>query len=199
MNVHPSAATGVPPIFIGDHPALDFLNTAFGTGSARQECLSDDQAVIDWLVSAGLVQKLPEPPALKLRGTLLETALALRESARELLEKRKAGKTGDPTLLNELLSLGASYSQLIWKKGQEPKREQHRQCDDVRVLLVSLAEAFAELLVDENLDLVRRCQNPDCTLWFYDRTKSHRRRWCSMALCGNRMKVAAFRERQRAD
>ncbi|NEJ40784.1 CGNR zinc finger domain-containing protein, partial [Rhizobium ruizarguesonis] len=40
----------------------------------------------------------------------------------------------------------------------------------------------------------------DCTLFFLDTTKSHRRRWCSMALCGNRMKVAAFRSRkQEAD
>jgi len=33
-------------------------------------------------------------------------------------------------------------------------------------------------------------------MWFYDRTKSHRRRWCSMALCGNRAKARAHRERQ---
>jgi predicted RNA-binding Zn ribbon-like protein len=64
-------------------------------------------------------------------------------------------------------------------------------------LLVPVAEAMAELLETGDYQLVRRCENPNCTLLFYDRTKSHRRRWCSMAICGNRMKVAAFRARQR--
>ncbi|HEX8403835.1 MAG TPA: CGNR zinc finger domain-containing protein, partial [Duganella sp.] len=40
-----------------------------------------------------------------------------------------------------------------------------------------------------------QCEHPECILWFYDRTKSHKRRWCSMALCGNRYKAAQFRKR----
>jgi predicted RNA-binding Zn ribbon-like protein len=36
-----------------------------------------------------------------------------------------------------------------------------------------------------------------CTLWFVDRTKAHRRIFCSATTCGNRAKVAAFRQRQR--
>jgi predicted RNA-binding Zn ribbon-like protein len=43
---------------------------------------------------------------------------------------------------------------------------------------------------------VRKCEAHDCTLLFEDATRSGRRRWCSMALCGNRMKVAAFRARR---
>jgi predicted RNA-binding Zn ribbon-like protein len=63
--------------------------------------------------------------------------------------------------------------------------------------LLPLAEAAAQLLADENFEHVRRCEHPDCTLYFYDRTKSHRRRWCSMKACGNRYKVARFRDKQR--
>jgi predicted RNA-binding Zn ribbon-like protein len=62
---------------------------------------------------------------------------------------------------------------------------------------VPVAEAVATLLAKGDFSLVRKCECPDCTLWFHDRTKSHHRRWCSMALCGNRMKVAAFRARQK--
>jgi predicted RNA-binding Zn ribbon-like protein len=62
---------------------------------------------------------------------------------------------------------------------------------------VPVAEAVATLLAKGDFSLVRKCESPDCTLWFHDRTKSHHRRWCSMALCGNRMKVAAFRARQK--
>jgi predicted RNA-binding Zn ribbon-like protein len=49
----------------------------------------------------------------------------------------------------------------------------------------------------ENASLVKQCAGPGCTLWFLDRTKAHARRFCSAAACGNRAKVAAFRERQR--
>ncbi len=53
-----------------------------------------------------------------------------------------------------------------------------------------------ELLVEGDFELVRNCEHPDCILWFYDRTRSHKRRWCSMATCGNRYKAARFRERR---
>ena len=45
--------------------------------------------------------------------------------------------------------------------------------------------------------LIKRCAGTDCSLWFVDRTKAHGRMFCSAAACGNRAKVAAFRQRQR--
>ena len=48
-----------------------------------------------------------------------------------------------------------------------------------------------------DLSLVKACQNPQCVLFFYDTTKNHARRWCSMAACGNRAKVAAHYQRAR--
>ncbi|WP_422121526.1 CGNR zinc finger domain-containing protein [Providencia huaxiensis] len=47
------------------------------------------------------------------------------------------------------------------------------------------------------MQYIRQCEASDCVLYFLDLTKSHRRRWCSMSTCGNRMKVAAFRERKK--
>ena len=58
--------------------------------------------------------------------------------------------------------------------------------------------AVAALFADGDRGLVRKCEDPLCTLWFYDRTKAHRRRWCSMGVCGNRAKVRAHRERAAA-
>ena len=66
-------------------------------------------------------------------------------------------------------------------------------------LLGPVAEAAAHLLVEGDFALVRQCEHPDCILWFYDRTKSHKRRWCSMAQCGNRQKAARFRKRNHAE
>ena len=73
----------------------------------------------------------------------------------------------------------------------------HRHWREPDELLAPIAAAMAELLSESDHALVRRCTNPACPLWFYDRTKGHRRRWCSQAVCGNRAKVAAHRARVR--
>jgi predicted RNA-binding Zn ribbon-like protein len=64
-------------------------------------------------------------------------------------------------------------------------------------LLAVLASAIGDLVTQEDPSLLKSCASDDCTLWFLDRTKAHRRMFCSAAGCGNRAKVAAFRERQR--
>jgi predicted RNA-binding Zn ribbon-like protein len=46
---------------------------------------------------------------------------------------------------------------------------------------------------------VKGCEGPVCTLLFLDRTRARARRWCSMAVCGNRAKQAAHRTRTRRD
>jgi predicted RNA-binding Zn ribbon-like protein len=178
--------------------ALDFLNTEYGLPSERHECLASDQQVLDWLASAGMMEGVGIPATMK-RGALLASAQALRESARKLVERRKAGSVGDPSELNRILALGNVHQELVWKKGQPPKLIQHRNLAGTEAVLVPVAEAIAELLAAGDFELVRKCESTDCTLWFYDRTKSHHRRWCSMAACGNRAKVAAFRARQRSE
>jgi len=198
MNTNPLARFEIgAPLFVGDDLALDFVNTAFGVGEDRRECLGSDAQVLDWLQRAGL-------PASAQRGagrpgTLLKAALALRQTARDLLESRKVGISGDPAALNRVLALGNAYRELVWSKSQSPSLELRRRVSSVEALLVPVAEAVANLLAEGDFSLVRKCESADCTLWFYDRTKSHHRRWCSMAQCGNRMKVAAFRARRKAE
>jgi predicted RNA-binding Zn ribbon-like protein len=187
-----------PAFFVADHLALDFLNSVVGTGHDRTEFLADDEQVLNWLKRAGLpVDRAAQALKGRRPGLLREAAVALRESGRALLERRKAGRRGDPAPLNRLLARGGAYQQLSWKPGMQPRRLAWRRVETPEDLLVPIAEAMAELLETGDYQMVRRCENPNCTLWFYDRTKSHRRRWCSMAICGNRMKVAAFRARQR--
>jgi predicted RNA-binding Zn ribbon-like protein len=69
--------------------------------------------------------------------------------------------------------------------------------DAAAALIAVVAAQLASLVASEPPDLVKRCAGPACTLWFVDRTKAHSRLFCSATACGNRAKVAAFRERQR--
>jgi predicted RNA-binding Zn ribbon-like protein len=182
--------------FVADHVALDFINTEYGVGSSHVESLGSDQQVLNWLERAGLRSAQDTFPSGK-PGALLTAALQLRKSARTLVERRKAGGSADASVLNRVLALGTSHQQLIWKKGNAPVLKRLRGGSTAEAALVPVAEAIAALLVDGDFDLIRKCESDDCTLWFVDRTRSHRRRWCSMAVCGNRAKVAAFRERQK--
>ena len=192
-NVSPASAA----FFIADHAALDFLNSVAGSGAERMEFFADDAHVLEWLQRAGVpvsgaaaILKRHRP------GILRDTAVALREETRDLIARRKAGRHGQPVLLNRILERNVSYRQLVWKPGSTPRRMTFERLEKPEDLLAPIAEAVAELLENGDYALVRKCENPACTLWFYDRANSRMRRWCSMAICGNRMKVAAFRARR---
>jgi predicted RNA-binding Zn ribbon-like protein len=191
----------VPPLFLADHAVLDFLNTiAFlSTPAAPQgaptDVLQSDADVLYWLEQAGLAPT--EKPAPFRPGALLNAARNLRETIRPLVVKLKSGKRIDVDSLNAFLTNAASYPQLI-STASGLYIERHRPARTPEEILATLAESAAEFLATADFSLVRACEGRDCILWFYDRTKSHRRRWCSMQICGNRHKVESYRERQRA-
>jgi predicted RNA-binding Zn ribbon-like protein len=64
-------------------------------------------------------------------------------------------------------------------------------------MLGPIVGSAAELLASDNLPFVRACSSNTCQWFFLDTSKNHRRRWCSMKLCGNRAKVRKFYARQR--
>jgi predicted RNA-binding Zn ribbon-like protein len=74
---------------------------------------------------------------------------------------------------------------------------ERQHCTDALELIALVALKLAELVANENPALVKSCAGAGCTLRFLDKTKGHRRLFCSAAACGNRTKVAAFRERQK--
>lgn len=180
------------PRRIGDHPALDFLNTA----AAKHEYLVDDRAVLDWLVDSGFHDSSVEAVLGLLPGELLHHALALRKHMRALIFARKRGSNHPPDLLNAVLAATKKYQRLQWIVPDEPRRLVAYEIRSPSDLLHPVAESTAELLESGDFERVRKCENPRCSTWFYDRTKGRRRRWCSTATCGNRAKVAAFRARK---
>lgn len=184
-------------LFIADHLALDFVNTAFGT-THPVEILSNDLAVYHWLNEAGIEVKGLSKPSQKSKSELLSDALDLRAIAHELIVSSKNRKQTDPRKLNSFLARGISYFQIELNEGQGVVLKKHRHQSSAKDFLIPIAESIADLIVNADFSLVRQCECPDCTLWFYDRTKSHKRRWCDMAICGNRMKAAAFRARKKA-
>jgi len=180
------------PLFVGDNLALDFINSEFGVDEAHQECLSSDDAVLVWLKLAGVLPgNIDKPP----QG-LLALALQLRKNAKALVTAARFGVCTEATTVNQILAAGYTPRELSWNKaGNTFQVVRVLREEDASSLLEPIAQSVVTLLTGTSPDLIRQCEAHDCTLMFHDKTKSHRRRWCSMATCGNRMKVAAFRSR----
>lgn len=62
-----------------------------------------------------------------------------------------------------------------------------------RIVAIAFVASFDGTFVH-----LKTCADEGCRAVFYDRSKNHSGRWCSMEACGNRAKVRAWRERQKA-
>lgn len=181
-------------LFLADNLALDFINTQYGTGDEQRDCLEDDRSVTGWLKKAGLVPTGTEAPA-----GLLAEARQLRNAARAVVYAAMRPAAADPTPINAILEAGRPEQRLQWDEDtQRYHVEFHSSAHSPASLLWPIADALVKLVTDDKFVYVRQCEATDCILLFHDLSKSHRRRWCSMSTCGNRMKVAAFRERKKA-
>lgn len=195
----PSPAPSLAPL-IGDHPALDLLNTrSRSAGGEEVDYWQTGEDVLRWLQQAGLHPDTLDPPPAPNQHALLAEARALRELARRLITAQAAGDGSlDCSALNAYLHQHRSAPHI--QRDAEGKLAMVRlPCNnDPPTVLGPVAEAVAQLLVDGDFSLVKQCGGAECVLWFYDRTRGGKRRWCSMALCGNRQKVARFRKRAAA-
>ena len=180
---NPAATPESGPRLLADHVALDLLNTIERADTTPRDHWQTDADVLAWLKQVALWpgDDRAAPP----KG-LATAARALREAVRLIVARKADGKAGGSHLAVHPVPDGGVRIARIHAAGNAA------QC------LVPLAEAVADLLAHGDFGRVRQCESDECTLWFYDRTKSHRRRWCSMAVCGNRHKVAAFRKREAA-
>jgi predicted RNA-binding Zn ribbon-like protein len=178
--------------------ALDFANL-----SPSAHDLSWDEFV-SFLFDARLVS---EDRATRLRPLLsnepqavdavLLRILRLRESLRAIFSSLVDGEPfpvswAEP--VNEILRITEGHDELVSHKGTWSLQFVARE-SGLDWLLAALARSAAELLVEGPRVPIRRCANPSCRLFFYDDSRTHRRRWCSMALCGNRHKAASFLRR----
>ena len=204
-----------PPFFVGDDLALDFLNTRAAPAGEAVEWLSRGRDLLQWLDAA---HALPPPAVAEFRKEASARALdAVASEARDLREwfrgfvAAHAGKLLERVALrelarlNELLERDESYRQVELAPSAKKDQDDHgalrwgarRRWRNARSLLLPVAEAMGDLVCRKDFTMVRHCEGPSCTLWFLDVSKAHARRWCSMALCGNRAKAAAHRARLR--
>lgn len=197
-----------PAIFIGDSLALDFLNSIATPLDTPVDWLDNGEGLLRWLAQAKLV-----PPdtlnGLKARAMpgeldkVADQARALREWFRKFVRKHMGRPLPPKALeelgpLNKLLQGDETFSQISRQRAKDGERFElraMRRWQSPQSLLLPIAEALAKFICEEDFAHVKACEGPSCTLVFADHTRSRARRWCSMAVCGNRAKQLAHRNR----
>lgn len=170
--------------------ALDFL----GTLRARRnpvpaEMLGTPALLDDWFVESGMLDGAPGADEADLAA-----ALELRESVYSLVEARIAGRSldvdgGGVAVLNR----HAAQAPVVVQLSSEGARHSGSAAQG----LAAIAREAAEILGGPDAALLRECGRPECTQVYLDRSRGHRREWCAMRTCGNRVKVSAYRSRHR--
>jgi predicted RNA-binding Zn ribbon-like protein len=190
-------------LFVGNHLALDFLNTRPVQNGEPMELLSDFGALLRWfqaadLLSAREVASLRQQWGESARAQhVVEAIRELRERLRKEVLARERGGTVHPAAIGELNHLMTEHPMLTRLKATgitsitelwfDPRRPED--------LFAPVAHSAAMLFAHVDRNRVRKCGQ--CVLHFYDTSKKGTRRWCSMQLCGNRLKVAAYAARRR--
>ncbi len=184
---------------LGGRLSVDFVN-----GTSPNAELSWDR-LIHFLNSTDIISpergaqllSLPQSDPQATEALLLKArrlSSALRKVFTAMLRKqRMAGEWIEP--INEILRITEGHDELVGQDGLW-KIEFVAREGGLDWLLAAVARSGAEIIAEGVRARLRLCANMHCGLFFYDNSRTRRRRWCSMAVCGNRSKVATFARKQ---
>ena len=135
------------------------------------------------------------------RRRLVDEAGRLRASVRHLFEAVASGRPVPSHVLHTLNRAQGfgSWSTTLHSDASGLRIDTTLDGNGPLVPLAALARAAAVLVTTVPPGRLRECAADDCVRWFVDSSKGGRRRWCSMATCGNRAKAARYRARHPVD
>jgi len=176
------------------------------------EWLADGYDLVSWLEQAGAIDRAAAARVKELPREMLDDSARQARDFRKWLRGFVSARMGEPLRasaasvapLNELLARDTTFPKVeAARRGARDGhclhlRREHRW-ENPAELLDPLAAAAADLICNQDFRRIRACAGPACVLLFLDRTKAHARRWCSMAVCGNRVKAAAHRAKRAAE
>lgn len=199
MSAHYEMVAGLPlPARLSGHPALDFCNTWTGwDGHEPGDFLRGYQHLAVW---AGFTGLLPAD-----RASALAAAPEDQQAAAALARARRfraglyrvitAGATDPAAWADTAAEIHAAARAVRLEPAGGAFRWEVPADAGLHAPLVAVAWAAAGLLTSPDRAFIRVCPGTGCGWLFLDRRG--RRRWCTMAACGNREKARRFSARQR--
>lgn len=190
-------------LVVADQHCLNFINTRPTVNGQSLELLPDWSSVLRWFRAAGLLNGRSTEELLRTwwdrpeAATFVRKLREFRELLRTAVYQIEAGKkvpASTVAAVNQMLAAHPMISEVDQREEGLGRKSTFtvRQPED---LLAPIAQSALEMLTDLNQARIRKCDS--CVLHFYDGSKGGLRRWCSMQICGNRSKVAAYAARQR--
>ena len=154
------------------------------------EELIDPNTLKAWLVARRLLDET-EPVG----APDLKHAIALREAIRSVIGANSGSKVYpvDIATLNE----AAAASGLRMRFGADAKPRLEPEATGVVAAMGRIVAAMYAAMEDEDWTRLKLCTSQACRWAFYDRSKNHSSRWCTMASCGNREKARRFRNQSK--
>ena len=190
-------------LFVANRPILDFLNTKPVLAQGPTELLPDFHALERWLIASGIVDSTRMKSTLRSwrhspeAEVFLKKLIAFRERLRDAVLRMESGMTPSDEFLKEVnarLLQYPTHTSLRRREGQivrEPVFAPQEPADLWGPIIDNAAALFCETEVSR----IRKCES--CVVHFFDTSKKGSRRWCSMNICGNKLKVAAYQRRKR--
>ncbi|MGP6158771.1 MAG: CGNR zinc finger domain-containing protein [Vulcanimicrobiaceae bacterium] len=191
---------------VGNRVAVDFANTV--SDRSGGDGLTSWNDAVTFLLAAKVVEPLETKRLRELASSdpqrssnALKLAHDLRNAVRDVLAQlhmRRRVEHEPIERINGVMRMGLGHHAVVSDGRRWNVRFVHAEPGPAS-LLVPIAHSIAEIVADPRAhEAVRKCANEGCSLFFYDTSRTGRRRWCSMAACGNRAKVAAHVQRRRA-
>jgi predicted RNA-binding Zn ribbon-like protein len=152
----------------------------------REEELKDPNTLKAWLVARDLMDASQPVDQADLKH-----AHAVREAMRSVI----GGNSGLRIYPVELATLNeaASASRLRMRFAPDGRARLEPEASGAVGAMGRLVATFYSAMQDASWERLKLCSSDECKWAFFDRSKNHSSRWCTMASCGNREKARRFR------
>ena len=172
---------------------FDFLNTSELENGARVDRLRTVDQAVRWFAQRGLIHAESLDPTEDDLERVRAVRDALREIADAVVEERSLAKASLERVNSAIRA--RAVTELV--AGPDGIGIGHRHVGDpIDDALARIADPLIQELAAGHPERVRICANDSCRWVFYDESRAGRRRWCDMAICGNRAKAARHRARK---
>lgn len=154
------------------------------------EELTDPEALTTWLVARNLMET-----GYAAERADLKNAVAVREAIRGIIAANSGSAVYpvDVATINE----AAAASRLRPRLGSDGRARLEPEVGGVVGAMGRIVAAVFSALAEEDWTRLKLCSSTTCRWVYYDQSRNHSSRWCTMAECGNRQKARRFRQRAR--